>query len=144
MEVKKLNLFGVINNIYKGCQGPHLLKGVEADSSNTPTAPDCPSKVYAPFMINRALSQHQDTTFHANEMNIHYHLPVRMQYDFLRHGVRPRSRYGKWAKSNKKTKDIEILITHYGYTRQKAEDVIDLLTKSQLKQLKQLHDEGGK
>lgn len=110
--------FDYLNNINQGQTGSTL------DTSD-----------YVPFMINRGLSYHQDTILLANEMNRYPNTPHKMQYDFFKNSVRPRKRFAKWHKSEKITKNIEIVMKVYNYSREKAESVIDLLTEDQLKEL---------
>ena len=43
---------------------------------------------YVPFIVNRAMGYGKDTVIAGNEMNSRSHLDNKMQYDFLRHGVR--------------------------------------------------------
>jgi hypothetical protein len=47
-------------------------------------------KQYNAFLINRALSQHEDTVLAANLMNERAHLPVDLQFRFLLNTVRAR------------------------------------------------------
>jgi hypothetical protein len=60
---------------------------------------------YIPFIMNKGLSQHPDTIVFANEMNYRHFMDKQMQYEFLLHSVRPRRRFGKWAKKE----DAELL-----------------------------------
>lgn len=55
---------------------------------------------YAPYLMNKGLSQFSDTVMFANEMNIRHHMDRQMQYEFLLHSVRPRKRMAKWAKKD--------------------------------------------
>jgi len=139
MEVKKLGLFDIISNLSMGERSPHLLSDVPADESELPL--DTNIKAYSSFMVNRGFSQHPDTIFYANEMNKYSTAPIRAQYDFYRYSLRPRKRYGKWAKSPKAQKDIELISKHYNYSREKAEAIIDLFTPDELTTLrKKYHD----
>ena len=75
-------------------------------------------------MINRAFSQFNDTILFANEMNMNYHLPARMQYDFYKNALRPRKRFSKWFKAIPDSNDIKIIMDHYGYSSEKAQRCI--------------------
>ena len=55
-------------------------------------------KAYAPFLINKSLSYHQDSLFMTNEMNNRSHLEHRLQYVFLLNTLRKRQRFSKWEK----------------------------------------------
>lgn len=98
---------------------------------------------YNPFMVNRALSYHQDTIFLANEMNCMPNLSKKAQYDYLFHAVRPRKRRAKWHKVETHD-DIELIIRAYKYSRQKARAALGILTDDQLKRLRKQFDTGGK
>lgn len=90
---------------------------------------------YVPFMINRGLSYFKDTILLANEMNQYADTDHQLQFDFYRHAIKPKKRFSKWHKADKVTKDIEVIQKSYNYSREKAEQVKDILTKKQLKEL---------
>ena len=91
--------------------------------------------VYDPYLVNRALSQHEDTVYLANEMNQYHNLDKKMQYHFLLNTVRKRKRYGKWAK---KVDDemVEYVSAYYGYGPKKAQQAVLLLSDEQLELIK--------
>lgn len=100
-------------------------------------------KDYNPFIVNRALSYHFDCVLFANEMNRRHFLDKKMQNSFLLNTVRAKKRpFVKWAKSEK-NEDIQCIKTVFGFSDTKAEDALRLLSKDQLKQLKELIDIGG-
>ena len=100
-------------------------------------------KGYEPFLTNRALSQHKDCVLFANEINQRHHLDKKMQNDFLLNTVRSMKRpFAKWAKPEKNN-DIECIKLVYGLSDSKALDVLRLLTKEQLQQLKEETLTGG-
>ena len=98
-------------------------------------------KVYNPFLTNRGLSYFQDTVLLANEMNRYHQLDNRMQYDFLRTAVRKRKRFGKWLKPEHNA-DVETVMEHYNYSREKAESVMDLISPESIEKMRTL--KGGK
>ena len=100
-------------------------------------------KGYSPFMTNRGLSYFQDTVLLANEMNRMSHLDNKLQYDFLRHAVRSKKRFSKWAKKSTSDK-IEVIKEYYGYTDEKAYAVADLISDAQLEEMKERLFKGGK
>ena len=140
--MKKISFFDYLNSI-NSSSDKDLMEGVSAEDSSLPD-PDSPEKAYTPFMVNRGLSYFQDTILYANEMNRHAHLPVRMQYDFLRHGIRPRKRFSKWFKAIPNSADVEIIMKHYGYSSERAQEVLHLFSEDQLADLHAQHDRGGK
>ena len=55
-------------------------------------------KAYQPFLINKALSYHQDAVFLTNEMNVRHGVDNRLQYMFFLNTLRKRQRFSKWQK----------------------------------------------
>ena len=100
-------------------------------------------KGYAPFMINRSLSYFNDTVLMANEMNMHHHLDNKLQYSFLINIVRKRKRFSKWNKPELEN-DIDVVKEYYGYSNDKARQVLPLLSSSQLSELKIKVNKGGR
>jgi hypothetical protein len=81
---------------------------------------------YAPYLMNKGLSQFPDTIIQANEMNFRCHMDKQMQYEFLLHSVRPRKRMSKWAKKE----DAELVQTIsdlFNCSIKKAEQLRDTL-----------------
>lgn len=100
-------------------------------------------KNYNGFVINRSLSYFPDTVFLSNEMNRLHHLDYKMQYDFLINIVRRKKRFSKWDKPDERA-DMECLKKYFGYSEQKAKQVIGLLTESQIKTIKKKVSTGGR
>ena len=100
-------------------------------------------KAYNPFMINRTLSYHYDTVLLANEMNQRAHLDKKLQNDFLINTVRKKRRFAKWAKPLS-SDDLEVVKEYYGYSNEKARQVLPLLNDDQMGQLRQRIFKGGK
>ena len=100
-------------------------------------------KAYNPFMVNRSLSYFADTAVIANEMNKYHHLDGRLQYSFLINIVRKRKRFSKWNKPQKHN-DIDVVKQYYGYSNEKAEQVLPLLSQPQLLELRKKVNKGGR
>ena len=100
-------------------------------------------KKYPAFIVNKCLSYHYDTLIAANEMNGYHFLPNNMQYHFLLNIVRKKKRFAKWLKAEKLT-NIEYVKEYYGYNNEKAKVALDILTKEQLKLIKEKLFKGGK
>lgn len=98
-------------------------------------------KEYSPFLTNRALSMHVDTIRLANEMNLNSHIDNKLQYDFLINTVRKRKRFG-WIKKNKSA-TIELLMEYFNYSYAKAAEAAKVLTKEQIKAIKNKLEQGG-
>ena len=104
---------------------------------------DITEKDYNAFMVNRGLSYFQDTILFANEMNRHHHLDSRLQFDFLINIIRKRKRFSKWIKPDTLS-DVEVVKEYYGYSNQKARQVLTLLTSEQINDLKKKVYKGGR
>ena len=104
---------------------------------------DLAEKDYNAFMVNRGLSYYNDTVIYANEMNRHAHIDSRMQYDFLKQIIRKRKWFSKWNKAYKSA-DVEVIKKYYGYSRDKAYQVLSILTKDQLDIIRKKISKGGR
>ena len=104
---------------------------------------DWSEKQYNPFIINKGLSYGADTVIPANEMNSSPHLDKKMQFEFLKNNIRPRKRFNKWIKADTNS-DIEIIKEYYGYSNDKAKQVLSLFAKEQLQILKENMFKGGR
>jgi len=100
-------------------------------------------KDYNAFMVNRGLSYFPDTVLYANEMNQSHHLDNRLQYQFLINIVRKRNRFSKWNKSIE-SENISAIKTYYGYSNEKARDVLPLFSNEYLNTIKRKITHGGK
>ena len=100
-------------------------------------------KTYNSFMVNRSLSYFPDTVTLANEMNRYHHLDNRLQYQFLINIVRKRKRFSKWVKPELEN-DIESVKEYYGYSNEKARQIMPLLSPSQLQTIREKVNKGGR
>ena len=100
-------------------------------------------KTYNGFMVNRSLSYFPDTVVIANEMNRYHHLDNRLQYQFLINMVRKRKRFSKWVKPELEN-DLESVKEYYGYSNEKARQVLPLLSPSQIETIKEKVNKGGR
>jgi len=99
-------------------------------------------KDYNAFMVNRGLSYFPDTVIYANEMNKFHHLDSRLQYHFLINTIRKRNRFSKWNKSIE-SENINVIKQYYGYSNEKARDVLPLLSNENLKYIRGRIQHGG-
>jgi len=100
-------------------------------------------KKYQPYIINKCLSSFTDTILLVNEMNKAWHLPKKLQYDFLLNSVKPRKRFSPWSK--KESIDyLDEVREYYGYSYTKALEVIRILSTDQLEHIKRSLHKGGK
>lgn len=95
------------------------------------------------FFVNRALSMGADTVILANEMNARPHVDYQLQFDFLINTIRPRKRYNKWIKADK-IELIDLISEYHGYSKEKARQVLPIVTQSHIDLMKTKMDKGGK
>ena len=107
-----------------------LLKSINDTKKNIMELPEH-EKMYVPFVTNRSLSYFPDTVLLANEMNRYHHIDSKLQYQFLINIVRKRKRFSKWVKPEIEN-DIESVKEYYGYSNDKARQVLRLLSSEQL------------
>ena len=100
-------------------------------------------KKYPAFIVNKVLSGFQDTIMLVNEMNRNHFLDNDMQFQFLLNSIRSKKRYSPFLKASK-IKDIECVKEYYGYNNEKAKTALDILTKKELKLIKEKLFKGGK
>ena len=99
-------------------------------------------KKYPAFIVNKLLSAFSDTIMFVNEMNRNHFLDKDMQFQFLLNSIRQKKRFTPFLKAGK-IKDIECVKEYYGYSNEKAKSALDILTKEQLKLIKESLYKGG-
>ena len=99
-------------------------------------------KEYPPFIINKCLSGHLDCVLFANEMNKYHFLDKDMQYNFYLNILRKRKRFSPWLRKDK-VSDLECVKQYYGYSNEKALQVLKILSHEQLDYIKERLDTGG-
>ena len=104
---------------------------------------DLVEKQYAPFMVNRSLSYFQDTVCLANVMNQYHHIDNKLQYHFLINIIRKRKRFSKWIKPDLDS-DTEVVKQYYGYSNEKAKQVLALLSPEQITIIRKKVSKGGR
>ncbi len=100
-------------------------------------------KDYAPYIINRCLSGHIDSVIFSNEVNKYPNLDKKLQYDFLLNSLRKKKRFSPWFRKDQ-IKNLEIVKQYYGYSNEKAKQVLNILTKEQLSFIRDRLETGGK
>jgi len=97
---------------------------------------------YESYLINRALSYHQDCLLYANEMNRRFELSARLQYHYLLHTIRKRKRFAKWIKPEK-IDDLNVVMEYYQIARAKAEEYLYILSDREIEYLRKKMNKGG-
>ena len=103
--------------------------------------PDC-IKNYPPYIINRCLSGHLDCIMYVNEMNMHIDLDNQLQYDFYLNTLRSKKRFAPWIRKEE-LKNLECIKSYYGYSNEKAKQVLPLLTEEQITTIRNKLEVGG-
>lgn len=98
-------------------------------------------KDYSAFMVNRALSYYPDTVFYAQEMNVNHHADGLLQYDYYLHSLRKKKRFSKWFKKSK-SEDVDAIMRKYQCSYRKATEIMSVLTKDQLSEIKDIMNKG--
>ena len=100
-------------------------------------------KDYNAFLVNRALSYHNDCLLHVAELNRLSCLPKDMQYRYLLNSIRSMKRgFQKWQKIEADP-NLECVKTYFGYSNQKAKEALRILTDEQIVEIRRKTDKGG-
>ena len=76
-------------------------------------------------------------------MNKNHHLDNRLQFDFFINIVRKRKRFSKWYKPET-ISDLDVVKKYYGYSNEKARQVLTLLSTENINELKHKVAKGGR
>ena len=99
-------------------------------------------KKYPAIIVNKLLSAFSDTVMFVNEMNRNHFLDKDMQFQFLLNSIRTKKRYSPFLRASK-LKEIECVKEYYGYSNDKAKAALDILTKDEIKIIKEKLYKGG-
>ena len=99
-------------------------------------------KQYPAYIVNRCMSGHIDAILLANEMNKRPNLPKKLQYDFFLNSIRKRKRYSPWLRKEE-IENLDFVKRYYGYSNEKAKQVLKILTREQLAFIKTKFETGG-
>ena len=100
-------------------------------------------KQYPSYIINRCLSGQLDSVMFANEMNKLPNLAKKLQYDFFLNSLRKRKRYSPWLRKEQ-IENLELVKRYYGYSNEKAKQVLNILTREQLSFIRDRLETGGR
>ena len=97
---------------------------------------------YPSYILNRSKSGQIDTLMYANEMNICNQLDNKLQYDFLLYTLRKKKRFSPWIRKEELS-NLELIKKSYGYSEEKANQVLPLLNDDQINIIRQRLNTGG-
>jgi hypothetical protein len=104
--------------------------------------PELAEKLYTPYVVNKGLSYFTDTVLLCNELNMRPETDKKLQFDFFLNSIRKRKRFSKWYKKEQ-SDSLDTIIEYYGYSYNKANQVLPLFTEDELKNLKKKLFTGG-
>ena len=107
------------------------------------TADEMWEKKYPAFIVNRCVYPFSDTILLVNEMNIYNGLDNKLQFHFLLNSTRARKRFTPWLKSSK-INNLETIKEYFGYSDQRAKEVLNVLTDEDISYMETKLDKGGK
>ena len=99
-------------------------------------------KDYPPYIINRCFSGQLDAILFANEMNMYSFLPKKMQYDFFINTLRTKRRFSPLIRKDL-VDNLDCVKRYYGYSNEKAQQALKILSKEQLDFIKSKFEIGG-
>jgi len=100
-------------------------------------------KKYPAYIVNRCVYPFSDTILLVNEMNIYNGLDNKLQFQFLLNSIRTRKRFAPWLKTSK-IKNLETIKKYFGYSDQRAKEVLNVLTDEDISYMETKLDKGGK
>ena len=118
----------------------HWLNSINFNKENI--LDEDPTEKYPAFVVNKCLSGSLDSVLFANEMNKSHFLDPKLQYDFLLNSLRKKRRFAPWLKKGK-IDDIDAVKKYYGYSNEKSQQALRILTKEQITYIKQKLNTGG-
>lgn len=98
---------------------------------------------YVPFLTNRAFAGFIDTVLFAEQMNQSHRLDPQLQYDFYYYGIRKGNRFDPIPKPVE-PEYLDVVMAFYNYSRQKALEVMHLLSKQDILNMVKSMDKGGR
>ena len=97
---------------------------------------------YPAFIVNKCMAGHLDAIMFSNEMNMNANIDKKLQYDFYLNTLRSKKRFSPWVKKDE-LKNLELVKSYYGYSIEKAKQVLPLLSQKQITFIKNKLDTGG-
>ena len=99
-------------------------------------------KKYPAFIVNKILSGFRDCINLVSTINYYHFLDKDIQFQFLLNSIRSKKRFSPFLRANK-LRNIECVKEYYGYSNDKAKSALDILTKDQIKLIKEKLYKGG-
>ena len=119
-----------------------FLKSINQSKDNIIDKDPLTEKEFPPFVVNRTLSYFLDTVMYANEINLRSSAENKLQFDYLLNTVRSKRRFSRWLKPGENN-DLDAIKEYYGYSNQRAKEVLDILSGEQLSFIHVCLNKGG-
>lgn len=122
------------------------------NSEKTPIDINAQGFKYEKWRTNSALSNHMDTLFYSNAMNLLPDVSDQMHYDYLFNSVRKIKRYGKKKtdldkrierEHKEEQEKIALIQEYYKYNQARAREALRILTKENLETIRKKIEKGG-
>ena len=101
-------------------------------------------KDYNAWLVNKGLSYFPDTVLYANEMNRNWSIDKDLQFNFLLNTIPKKKRFSKWHKKDVDTLNLTLVKEYFGYSSEKANKALNILSEEQLNMIKEKLYKGGK
>lgn len=98
-------------------------------------SPETIQKEFAPYVINRFFKNDINCLYPAHMMNQCRDISKEMVYDFYIHAIPKKKRFIKYIKATKPDDEVKAIMQYYGYNRARAEEVHEMLTDAQVKDI---------
>lgn len=128
-----MNPFDYVNSIMSN------KKDIIKESEN----PVLAESLYNPYIANKALSFYVDGIQYANEMNMHFTAPNKLQFDYLINTIRQKKRKNQWIKKPEDDSDIDIISKYFNVSLPKAREIVRVLSPSDIELIKTKIIKGG-
>ena len=100
-------------------------------------------KKYPAFIVNKILSGFRDCINLVSTVNYYHFLDKDIQFQFYINSVRKKKRFSPFIKASK-LNNIDLVKEFYGFSNDKAKDALKILSKDQIKIIKEKLFKGGK
>ena len=98
---------------------------------------------YNPFVTNRHLSYFPDTIFLAQDMNLNWQIPRKMQYEYYYTSVRPKRRFKRWPPQRRTPEEVQLVSAFYGVNYRRAREYVNILSDEEISRIRSEMSEGG-
>lgn len=119
-----------------------FLKDLNKEKENLLRVDPFSKKDYAPFLVNRNLSNFIDCILFVQEVNKRPKMDKQFHYDYIINSIRPKQRFAKTNKINRED-DFYALKEYYGMNNEKTKEILKLLSEEDMNEIKQQLEKGG-